>query len=82
MQTLAFEVFTENVNSLVLEVCISHIRESVATSMDENTHAKTLLSLIEEKLKLVQEYEEANPSSKSSSSSGRGQRDHEKVPSP
>jgi hypothetical protein len=77
MQTLAFEVFTENANALALEVCISHIRESVASSLDEIRDVKTLLQLTEEKLKLVQEYEEANPSSKSS-----GQRDHEKVPSP
>ena len=58
MQTLAFEVFTENANALALEVCISHIRESIVVSVD----AKTLLQLTEEKLKLVQEYEEANPS--------------------
>jgi hypothetical protein len=36
-----------------------------------------LLQLTEEKLRLVQDYEEANPSSNSS-----GQRDHEIVPSP
>ena len=77
MQTLAFEVFTENANALSLEVCISHIRESVAPSLDDTRDAKFLLQLTEEKLKLVQEYEEANPSSKSS-----GQSDHEKVPSP
>jgi hypothetical protein len=78
MQTLAFEVFTENANALSLEVCISHIRESVAAaSVDDARDAKILLQLSEQKLKLVHEYEEANPSSNSS-----GQRDHEKVPSP
>ena len=78
MQTLAFEVFTENANALALEVCISHIKESVAFDpMDFTMDAQTLLQLTEEKLRLVQDYEEANPSSKSS-----GQRDVELVPSP
>lgn len=77
MQTLAFEVFTENANALALEVCISHISESIGASVDDTRDAKILLQLTEEKLKLVQEYEEANPSSKSS-----GQRGHEKIPSP
>ena len=77
MQTLAFEVFTENANAFALEVCISHIRESVAASMDDTRDAKTLLQLTKEKLELVREYEEANTSSKSS-----GQREHEKFTSP
>jgi len=65
MQTLAFEVFTENANAFALEVCLSHIRESVAAvdPMDQAKDAQTLLQLTEEKLKLVQDYEEANPSS-------------------
>ena len=45
MQTLAFEVFTENANAFALEVCISHIRDSVAASMDDTRDAKTLLQL-------------------------------------
>ena len=45
MQTLAFEVFTENANAFALEVCISHIRESVAASIDDTRDAKTLLQL-------------------------------------
>lgn len=65
MQTLAFEVFTENANAFALEVCLSHIRELVAAvdPMDQAKDAQKLLQLTEEKLKLVQDYEEANPSS-------------------
>ncbi len=66
LHTLAFEVFTENADTLALEVCLSLIRESVAVDRNDTRDAKTFLELAEEKLRLVQEYEEANPSSKSS----------------